>query len=84
MIIKGDSHFLSDCHLKLLFHRHNDLGCLVVAVELGHHVNAARPGFDLLNQLDGEFHTDFRGAIFCRFDACAGFFGDDDAGDFMV
>ena len=57
-IIFVDSHRIySVLFVHVLFYRLDNLRGYIVAVELGHHVDARRPALEPLDQLHGQFHA---------------------------
>src|SRR5574339_135813 len=62
----------------------DDLCHHIELVELRHDVDAVRPRFELLDQLDSHFHANFRSVFTCSLDALPCLLGDEDARDFVV
>src|SRR5512144_1483855 len=56
----------------------DDLRDHIILVELRHHVDAARPALDLVDQPDGQFHPDFASVFSCILDALPHFIRDED------
>src|SRR5919109_3532308 len=66
------------------FYHFDDFGHHVELVELRHDIDTVRPRFDLLDQLCGQFHADFRSMVASLLDALSRLIGDEDAGYLIV